>query len=128
MMDIQKALFAFLVGGAICVIAQLLIDLTKLTPARILVLYVCFGVFLGGIGAYQPIFDFAGAGISVPLIGFGATVAKGVMESVDKEGLLGVLTGPFTASAAGCSAALVFGYLCALFFKGKPKNLSKSNN
>lgn len=123
MIDLQKALFAFLIGGLICVVAQLLIDLTKLTPARILVLYVCFGVFLGGVGLYKPLFDFAGAGISVPLIGFGGSVARGVMEAVDKDGLLGVLTGPFTASAAGCSAALVFGYLCALIFKGKPKKL-----
>ena len=121
MFDFQKAVFAFLIGGLICVIAQLLIDLTKLTPARILVLYVCFGVFLGGVGLYEPLFNFAGAGISVPLIGFGGTVARGVMEAVDKDGLIGVLTGPFTAAAAGCSAALVFGYLCALIFKGKPK-------
>lgn len=121
MLDFQRIIFSFLIGGLICVIAQILIDLTKLTPARILVLYVSFGVFLGGIGLYELLFNFAGAGISVPLIGFGGTVARGVMEAIDKEGAIGILTGPFTAAAAGCSAALVFGYLCALIFKGKPK-------
>ena len=121
MLDFGRIIFAFIIGGLICVIAQLLIDLTKLTPARILVLYVTFGVFLGAVGIYDIIFDFAGAGISVPLIGFGGTVANGVIEAVEKDGLIGVLTGPFTASAAGCSAALIFGYLCALIFKGKPK-------
>lgn len=121
MIDLQKTFFAFIIGGLICVAAQLLIDLTRLTPARILVLYVCFGVFLGGVGLYEPLFKLSGAGVSVPLIGFGASVARGVMEAVDKDGALGILTGPFTASAAGCSAALVFGYLSALIFKGKPK-------
>ena len=121
MIDFQKLIFSFLIGGAVCIVAQILIDLTKLTPARILVLYVCLGVLLGGVGIYEPLFDFSGAGISVPLIGFGGTVAKGVKESIDKDGALGILTGPFTASSAGCSAALVFGYLTALIFKGKPK-------
>lgn len=121
MLDLGRIISAFVIGGLICVIAQLLIDLTKLTPARILVLYVTFGVFLGGIGLYDILFDFAGAGISVPLIGFGGTVAKGVIEAVTNDGLIGVLTGPFTASAAGCSAALIFGYLCALIFRGNPK-------
>ena len=121
MIDFERIVFAFLIGGLVCVIAQLLIDLTKLSPARILVLYVCFGVLLGGVGLYGIIFDFAGAGISVPLIGFGGTVAKGVIDAVESDGLIGALTGPFTSSAAGCSAALVFGYLCALIFRGKPK-------
>lgn len=121
MFDIQKIFLAFLIGGLICVIAQILIDLTKLTPARILVLYVCFGVFLGGVGLYELLFDFSGAGISVPLIGFGGNVANGVREAIDKDGAIGILTGPFTASAAGCSAALVFGYISAILFKGKPK-------
>ena len=121
MIDFQRLIFSFLIGGAVCIVAQILIDLTKLTPARILVLYVCLGVLLGGIGLYEPIFDFSGAGISVPLVGFGGTVANGVKEAIDKDGALGILTGPFTASAAGCSAALVFGYLTALIFKGKPK-------
>lgn len=121
MFDFERLFFAFLIGGLICIAAQLLIDLTKLTPARILVLYVCVGVFLGGIGLYRIIFDFAGAGISVPLVGFGGNVANGVKEAINKDGAIGILTGPFTASAAGCSAALVFGYLFALLFKGKPK-------
>ena len=121
MIDFQRLVFSFLIGGAVCIVAQILIDLTRLTPARILVLYVCFGVFLGGVGLYETIFDFSGAGISVPLIGFGGTVAKGVKEAINKDGALGILTGPFTASSAGCSAALVFGYLSALVFKGKPK-------
>ena len=121
MFDIQKIFLAFIIGGLICVAAQILIDLTKLTPARILVLYVCVGVFIGSIGIYEPIFNTVGAGISVPLIGFGGTVAKGVKKAIDEFGAIGILTGPFTAAAAGCSAALVFGYLCALIFKGKPK-------
>lgn len=121
MFDFQRIVFAFLIGGLICVIAQILIDLTKLTPARILVLYVSVGVFLGGIGLYDFLFDIAGAGVSVPLIGFGGTVARGVTEAIENDGPIGILTGPFTAAAAGCSAALVFGYLCALVFKGKPK-------
>ena len=121
MFDFERIIFAFLIGGLICVIAQILIDLTKLTPARILVLYVCFGALLGGIGLYEPLFNFSGAGVSVPLIGFGATVARGVKEAIDTDGAIGILTGPFTASAAGCSAALVFGYVAALVFKGKPK-------
>lgn len=121
MIDITRFFLAFLIGGIISVVAQILIDLTKLTPARILVLFVCVGVLLGGTGIYDFFFDFSGAGISVPLIGFGATVADGVKEAVDKEGLLGILKGPFTAAAAGCSASLVFGYLICLIFKGKPK-------
>ena len=121
MFDLQKVILSFIVGGLICIIAQLLIDLTRLTPARILVLYVCLGVFIGGIGIYDPIFNKVGAGISVPLIGFGGTVARGVKDSIDEFGAIGILTGPFTASASGCSAALIFGYLCALLFKGKPK-------
>ncbi len=120
-MDFIKLITAFAVGGGFCVIAQLLIDLTKLTPARILVIFVCFGVFLGGVGLYTPLFDFAGTGVSVPLIGFGGNIAKGVMEAIDKDGALGILKGPFTAAAAGCSAALIFGYTVCLLFNGKPK-------
>ena len=120
-MDVERLILAFLIGGLICIPAQLLIDLTKLTPARILVLYVCFGVFIGGVGLYQPLFDLAGAGVSVPLIGFGANIAKGVMEAVDEYGALGILKGPFTAASIGCSAALIFGYLVTLLFKSKPK-------
>lgn len=113
---------AFLVGGIFCVIAQVLIDRTKLTPARILVTYVVVGVVLGGIGIYQPLVEFAGAGATVPLTGFGYLIAKGVREAVDKEGLLGALTGGLRASAGGIAAALVFGYLACLISKGKPKN------
>ena len=118
-------LFAFLVGGAFCVTAQLLIDLTPLTPARILVLYVVLGVFLGAVGLYEPLLRFAGAGVSVPLVGFGGTIAKGVKEAVDEKGILGVLTGPLTAASGGTTAALLFAFLAALIFKSKPKDLKK---
>jgi stage V sporulation protein AE len=121
MPDILRLISVFAVGGFVSVIAQILIDLTKLTPARILVLFVSLGVFLGAVGLYSPIFDFAGAGISVPLIGFGGSIAEGVKEAIDKEGFIGIFKGPFTAAAAGCSAALVFGYIISLIFKGKPK-------
>ena len=113
---------AFAVGGAICVIAQILLDRTKLTPARILVGYVCIGVLLGAVGLYAPLVDFAGAGATVPLVGFGYNIFKGVREAVDEIGLLGALTGPLTAAAGGTAAALVFGFICALIFKAKPKN------
>ena len=120
-MELSRLLFSFLIGGGICAIAELLIDLTKLTPARILVLLVSIGVFLGGVGLYDKVFDFAGAGISVPLIGFGGNIAKGVMDAIDKTGALGILTGPFTAASAGLSVSLVLGYTICLIFKGKPK-------
>ena len=120
-MDLTRLLLSFVIGGAICVVAQLLIDLTRLTPARILVIYVCFGVLLGGIGLYKPLFNIAGAGASVPLIGFGANVADGVMKAVDERGVIGVLEGPFTAASVGCSSALIFGYICSVFFKSKSK-------
>ena len=113
---------AFLVGGVLCVIAQLLIDKTKLTPARILVLYVVAGVILGGIGVYKPLVDYAGAGATTPLTGFGYLISKGVRKAVDEQGLLGALTGGLTAAAGGITAALVFGYLVCLIAKGKPKN------
>ena len=113
---------AFFVGGIFCVIAQILIDRTKLTPARILVTYVVAGVVLGGIGIYEPIVDFAGAGATVPLTGFGYLIAKGVKESIQEEGLLGALTGGLRAAAGGIAAALVFGYLACLIARGKPKN------
>lgn len=112
---------AFLVGGCLCLIGQILIDKTTLTPARILVSYVVAGVVLGALGVYQPLIDFAGAGASVPLTGFGATLAKGVKEAVDKDGFLGILTGGLTASAGGICAAIVFGLLAALLFKPKDK-------
>ena len=113
---------AFLVGGALCVIAQILIDRTKLTPARILVFYVVGGVILGAIGVYGPLVKFAGAGATTPLTGFGYLIAKGVREAVDQKGLLGALTGGLGAAAGGITAALVFGYLACLIAKGKPKN------
>ncbi len=113
---------AFLVGGAFCVIAQILIDKTKLTPARILVVYVVAGVLLGAVGLYKPLADFAGAGATTPLTGFGFLIAKGVRDAVDEKGLLGALTGPLTAAAGGTAAALVMGFLMALLFKGKPKD------
>lgn len=120
-MELTRLLISFFVGGAICTVAQVLIDLTRLTPARILVIYVCFGVFLGGVGLYKPLFNIAGAGASVPLIGFGANVAEGVMKAVDERGLLGIFEGPFTAASVGCSSALIFGYLCSVLFKSKSK-------
>ncbi len=118
-----SSLLSFAVGGLFCVAAQILIDLTSLTPARILVLYVTGGVFLGATGLYDPLFSFAGCGASVPLVGFGANIARGVKEAIDREGALGILTGGFSAASAGCSAALIFGYLSALLFSGKPKKL-----
>lgn len=120
---LTTALFAFLVGGLFCVIAQLLIDLTNLTPARILVIYVSAGVLLGAVGLFNPIKELAGCGATVPLVGFGANIANGVREAVDKIGALGILTGGFEAAAAGCAAALIFGYLTSLIFRGKPKRL-----
>lgn len=113
---------SFVIGGLFCVIAQLLIDKTKLTPARILVSYVVAGVILGALGLYQPLVDFAGAGATVPLTGFGNLLAKGVHKAVAEQGLLGVLTGGITAAAAGISAAIFFGLLIALIFKPKEKS------
>lgn len=112
---------AFAVGGLLCVVAQLLIDLTRLTPARILVAYVVAGVLLGAVGLYEPLYRFAGCGVSVPLLGFGGVLARGVREAVHTEGLLGVLTGGLSAAAAGTTAALVLGLLCALLFQSRPK-------
>lgn len=112
---------AFVVGGLICVIGQLLIDLTKLTPARILVLFVCLGVLLGGLGVYQPLVDFAGAGATVPLTGFGNALAKGVKEAVQKDGFLGIITGGFTACAAGVTVAMLSGLVVAMICKPKDK-------
>ena len=112
---------AFLVGGAICVIAQLLIDYTKLTPAKILVSFVVLGVILGGIGLYEPLVKFAGAGASVPLLGFGNTLARGVREAVAEKGFLGVLTGGLKATAGGITVAIVAGLLVSLIFKPRDK-------
>ncbi len=112
---------AFLVGGAFCVIAQILLDKTNLTPARILVGYVVAGVFLGAIGLYEPLIEFAGAGAKTPLTGFGNLIAEGVRKAVDEKGLLGALTGGISAAAAGISAALCFSFIASLIFKGKTK-------
>ena len=118
----MEYLKAFFVGGGLCVIAQLLIDYTHLTPAKILVGYVVLGVVLGGIGVYQPLVDFAGAGASVPLLGFGNTLAKGVREAIAESGFLGIFTGGLKATAGGITAAIFFASLIALFFHSKPKN------
>lgn len=113
--------WAFVIGGAFCVVAQILIDKTKLTPARILVLYVCAGVFLTAVGLYEPIVKFAGGGATTPLTGFGYVIANGAKKGVEERGLLGALTGGLEASAAGISAALCFSLVAALIFKSKPK-------
>ena len=118
-MDYLKA---FLVGGSLCLIGQILIDKTKLTPARILVSYVVIGVFLGAIGVYEPLTEFAGAGATVPLTGFGNLLAKGVKKAVEEQGVLGAFTGGCTSAAAGITSAIFFGFLIALIFKSKPKN------
>ena len=114
-------LITFSVGGVLCLIAQLLIDLTKMTPARILVLYVTSGVFLTAVGVYRPLVGISGCGATVPLTGFGYALAYGVEKAVSEKGLAGVLTGGLSATAAGITTALVFGYIVALIFKGKPK-------
>ena len=118
-MDYLKA---FVVGGLFCLIGQILVDKTKLTPARILVGYVVAGVILGALELYQPIIDFAGAGASVPLTGFGATLAKGVKNAIDESGALGILTGGLKATAAGITAAIIFGLLAGILFKPKDKS------
>ena len=112
---------SFLVGGALCAVAQILIDKTRLTPARIMVGYVCAGVALSAIGLYAPLVDFAGAGATVPISGFGHTLAKGVVKAVNEKGIVGALTGGLTASSGGITAALTFGFLAALIFPSKPK-------
>ena len=122
MTDIQTYVWAFLIGGLLCVIAQVLIDRTKLTPARILVIYFSAGVFLGAVGAYEPLVKLAGAGATTPLTGFGFLIYKGVREAVDKIGLLGALTGGLSSATGGIAAALVFGYLACLIAKGKSKD------
>ena len=112
---------AFLVGGAICALVQILMEKTKLLPGRIMVLLVCLGAVLGFFGVYEPFAEFAGAGATVPLLGFGNVLWKGMKEAIDQDGFLGIFRGGFTASAAGISAALVFGYLASLIFKPKMK-------
>ena len=114
-------LWAFLVGGALCVIAQILIDKTALTPARILVIFVVAGVVLGALGLYKPLVDLAGAGATTPLSGFGYLLSEGVRKAVDEKGLLGALTGGLTAAAGGITAAMFFALAAALIFRGKRK-------
>jgi len=113
---------AFLVGGAICAIVQILLDKTKLLPGRVMVLLVCSGAVLGFLGLYEPFSQWAGAGATIPLLGFGNTLWKGVKEAVDEKGILGAFLGGFKASAAGISGALIFGYLASLAFKPKMKD------
>ena len=114
-------LYAFLIGGAICAIGQVLLSKTQMTPARILVLYVTAGVILTAVGLYEPLVEWGGAGAQVPLTGFGYALAKGAFKGVEEAGLLGALTGGVTATAGGIAAAVLFGYLVALIFKPKTK-------
>ena len=116
---------AFLVGGLICAVSQIIIDRTKLTPARILVGMVITGVVLGAVGAFEPLYNFAKAGVSVPLLGFGANMVMGVREAVDEKGLLGVLTGPLTAAAAGTTVAILCGVISSVIAKPKDKIVFK---
>ncbi len=118
----MEYLKAFLLGGVLCAIGQILIDKTKLTPARILVAYVVAGVILGGCGVYEALVDWGGAGATVPLTGFGYNLAKGVKQAVQENGVLGALTGGFEAAAGGIAAAVLFGFLAAVVFKPKDKS------
>jgi len=118
-MDYLKA---FIVGGVLCVIGQVLIDKTKLTPARILVSYVVIGVLLGAVGLYKPLADFAGAGATVPLTGFGYTLAKGVKEAISQDGVIGIFTGGLKATAGGITVAIVAGLLVSLIFRARDKS------
>jgi len=117
----MKYFWAFVVGGILCAIAQILIDKTKLTPARILTGYVVAGVFLGAVGLYAPLIELAGNGAATPLTGFGYLIAKGVREAVEEKGAIGILTGGLTASAAGISAAMFFSLIASIIFKGRQK-------
>ena len=118
----MEYLKAFLIGGLFCLAGQILIDRTKLTPARILVSYVVAGVFLSAVGLYKPLVDFAGCGATVPLTGFGNTLAKGVKEAVQEDGFLGIFTGGLKASAGGITAAILSGLIASLIFKAKDKS------
>ena len=119
---IMEYVRAFLVGGAFCAVAQILIDKTRLTPARILVTYVVCGVALGALGIYKPLIDFAGAGATLPISGFGYLISRGVREAIEREGFMGIITGGLTATAGGITAALFFGLVASLIFKSKPRN------
>lgn len=118
----MEYLKAFIVGGLFCVIGQILIDKTRLTPARILVTYVTAGVFLQLFGLYEPLVKFAKAGATIPLVGFGYNLCRGMEKAVAENGFMGIFTGAFTAGAAGLCAAVVFGFLASVFFKPKPKS------
>ncbi len=118
----MEYLKAFLVGGAICAVVQILLDNTKLMPGRVMVILVCLGAILGAVGVYEPFAKWAGAGAGVPLTGFGSILFKGVKEAVDKDGLIGIFKGGFTASAVGVSAALIFAYIASWFFGPKMKS------
>lgn len=120
-MDIMNYAWAFVIGGAICVVGQLLLSFTRLTSARILVVFVTAGVILGAVGVYEPLVKLAGAGATIPLTGFGYTLAKGAIEGALENGILGAVTGGVAASAAGITAAIVFGYLNAVIFKPRTK-------
>ena len=120
---ILKLFLSFLVGGILCAIAQLLIDKTALTPAKILVVYVVFGVLLGGVGLYEPILKTVGAGISLPLVGFGGGLAKGVKDAIDEFGAIGILKGPLAAMSAGVTLALLLGYIFSIISKSRSKRL-----
>ena len=118
----MEYLKAFLIGGLFCLLGQILIDKTKLTPAKILVGYVVMGVVLGALGVYKPIVDFAGAGATVPLTGFGYTLAKGVREAINADGFIGIFTGGLKATAGGIAAAIIFGAIVSCIFRPKDKS------
>ncbi len=120
-MDYMSYINAFWVGGLICALVQILLEKTKLMPGRVMVLLVCLGAVLSAAGIYEPLVEYAGAGASVPLMGFGNTLMRGVKKAIDSEGFLGIFRGGFQASAVGISAALVFGYLASFIFKPKIK-------
>ena len=120
---ILKLFLSFLVGGILCALAQILIDKTALTPAKILVVYVVGGVLLGGVGLYEPILNAVGAGISLPLIGFGGGLAKGIKEAIDEFGALGILKGPLASMSAGVTLALLLGYIFSIIAKSRSKRL-----
>lgn len=115
-------LWSFIVGGVLCAAAQILIDKTRLTPARILVLYVTLGVILTAVGIYKPLVELAGCGATTPLTGFGYSLAEGVRNAVDEKGIIGAFTGGLTGTAGGITAAVVFGYIVSLIFKGRPRD------
>lgn len=118
----MKFLWSFLIGGLLCAAAQVLIDKTKLTPARILVLYVTLGVLLTAVGVYKPLVELAGCGATTPLTGFGYSLAEGVKNAVDEKGIIGAFTGGLTGTAGGITAAVVFGYIITLIFNGRPRD------